>query len=124
MERTDFFRLIWASKLWLLVFAIAAAVVVYGVSSSKSDVYESKALGQIVSSGQSAGEILSEEQLLSLSNLYSELAKTNTVLDLAHESPAVAGHTGEFDDSVTVEPEAQTGVLGVVAATGDAKTSA
>ncbi len=124
MERTDFFRLIWASKIWLLVFAIAAAVVVYGISSSKSDVYESKALGQIVSSGQASGEILSEEQLLSLSNLYSELAKTNTVLTLAHEDPAVKGHEGEFDDSVSVEPEAKVGVLGFVAETGDAKTGA
>lgn len=124
MERTDFFRLIWASKLWLLIFAVAAGVVVYGISSSKSDVYESKALGQIVSSGQASGEILSEEQLLSLSNLYSELAETNTVLDLAHENAAIEDHAAEFDESVSVEPEAKTGVLGFVAETGDAKTSA
>jgi capsular exopolysaccharide synthesis family protein len=123
MERTDFFRLIWASKIWLLVFAIAAGLVVYGISSSKSDVYESKALGQIVSSGQASGEILSEEQLLSLSNLYSELAKTNTVREIAHENPAVEEHTAEFDDSVSVAPEAKVGVLGFVAETGDPKTS-
>lgn len=124
MERTDFFRLIWASKIWLLIFAVAAGAAVYVISSSKSDVYESKALGQIVSSGQASGEILSEEQLLSLSNLYSELAKTNTVLAIAHEEEAVEGHEGEFDDSVSVEPEAKVGVLGFVAETGDAKTSA
>lgn len=123
MERTDFFRLIWASKIWLLVFAIAAAGVVYGISSSKSDVYESKALGQIVSSGQASGEILSEEQLLSLSNLYSELATTTTVLNLAHEDPSVEDRSAEFDSSVSVEPEAKVGVLGFVAETGDPKTS-
>jgi capsular polysaccharide biosynthesis protein len=124
MERTDFFRLIWASKIWLLIFAIAAGVAAYGVSASKSDVYESKALGQIVSSGQATGEILSEEQLLSLSNLYDELAKTNTVLEVAHEDPAVKGHDSEFDSSVAVEPEAKVGVLGFVAETGDPETSA
>ncbi|HEY5332410.1 MAG TPA: polysaccharide biosynthesis tyrosine autokinase [Solirubrobacterales bacterium] len=124
MERTDYFRLVWASKLWLLIFAVAAGLVAYGVSSSKSDVYESKALGQIVSSGQASGEILSEEQLLSLSNLYDELAKTNTVLNLAHEDPSVEGHESEFDASVSVEPEAKVGVIGFVAETGDAETSA
>jgi polysaccharide biosynthesis transport protein len=124
MERTDFFRLIWASKLWLLIFAIAAGAAAYGISSSKSDVYESKALGQIVSSGQATGEILSEEQLLSLSSLYDELAKTNTVLEIAHENPDVEGKNSEFDDSVAVEPEAKVGVLGFVAETGDPETSA
>jgi capsular exopolysaccharide synthesis family protein len=124
MERTDFFRLIWASKIWLLVFAVAAGIATYAISSSQSDTFESKALGQIVSSGQASGEILSEEQLLSLSNLYSELAKTNTVMNVAHENPAVKGKASEFDDSVSVEPEAKVGVLGFVAETGDAQTSA
>jgi capsular exopolysaccharide synthesis family protein len=124
MERTDYLRLIWASKVWLLLFAVAAAGAVYLISSSSQDEYESKALGQIVSSGQASGEILSEEQLLSLSNLYDELAKTDTVLGLAHEDPAVKGSASEFDNSVRVEPEAKVGVLGFVAETTDPETSA
>lgn len=124
MERTGYFRLIWASKGWLALFAFAAALVVFAISSSEADQYESKALGQIVSTSQAEGEILTEEQLLSLSNLNEELAKTSTVLDLAREDPAVKGHEAEFTASVSVHPEARVGVLGFVAETGDPELSA
>lgn len=111
MEFTGNLRVIWASKRWLALFAVVAAVVVYALSSSKSDEYESSALGQIVTTSQAAGEILSEEQLLSLSNLYDELAKTRSVFDVAHEDPAVKGREAAFDSCVEVAPEARTGVL-------------
>jgi capsular exopolysaccharide synthesis family protein len=124
VERTGYLRLIWASKGWLALFAVAAAVVVYFLSSTASDEYESKALGQIVSSGQASGEVLSEEQLLSLTNLYEELAKTDTVLAIAREDPALQADGSEFDSSVSVAPEAKVGVLGFVADTGDPEKSA
>lgn len=124
MERTGYFRLIWASKGWLALFAVAAAIAVFAISSSEADQYESKALGQIVSTSQAEGEILTEEQLLSLSNLNHELAKTSTVLDIAHEDPAVKGHEAEFNASVSVQPEARVGVLGFVATTGDPEQAA
>jgi capsular exopolysaccharide synthesis family protein len=124
VERTGYLRLIWASKSWIALFAVAAAVVVYLASSSASDQYESKALGQIVSTSQASGEILSEEQLLSLSNVYHELAKTDTVLGIARKDPAIAGKGEEFNSSVSVEPEARVGLLGFVATTGDPAESA
>ena len=119
MELTGHLRLIWASKRWLAFFAIVVAVVVYAISSSKTDEYESNALGQIVSTSQASGEILNEEQLLSLSNLYDELAKTRTVLQIARDDPAVKGRESAFDSSISVEPEARTGVLSFIATTGD-----
>jgi len=119
VEFTGNLRVIWASKRWLALFAVVAAVVVYALSSSKSDEYESSALGQIVTTSQAAGEILNEEQLLSLSNLYDELAKTRSVFDIAHEDPAVKGREAAFDSSVEVAPEARTGVLSFIALSGD-----
>lgn len=119
MELTGNLRLIWASKRWLLLFAVIAAVVVYAISSSKADEYESNALGQIVSTSQASGEILNDEQLLSLSNLYDELAKTQSVRNVAHEDPAIKGRESEFDSSISVEPEARTGVLSFIAVTGN-----
>jgi capsular exopolysaccharide synthesis family protein len=119
VEFSGHLRLIWASKRWLALFAVVAAVVVYAFSSSKSDEYESSALGQIVSTSQASGEILNDEQLLSLSNLYDELAKTRSVLEVAHEDPAVKGREAEFNSSVEVQPEARTGVLSFAATTGD-----
>jgi capsular exopolysaccharide synthesis family protein len=124
VERTGYFRLIWASKRWIVLFAIVAAVVVYLASSSASNEYESKALGQIVSSSQASGEILSEEQLLSLSNLYHELATTETVLEIADEDPTIKGEAADFNSSVEVSPEARVGVLGFIAKTGDPDRSA
>ncbi|HEX6688169.1 MAG TPA: P-loop NTPase [Solirubrobacterales bacterium] len=124
MELTGNLRLIWASKRWLALFAVVAAVVVYAISSSKSDEYESNALGQIVTTSQAAGEILNEEQLLSLSNLYEELAKTRSVIDVAHEDPAIKGREEAFDASIEVQPEARTGVMSFSAITGNPEESA
>jgi polysaccharide biosynthesis transport protein len=124
VEFTGNLRLIWASKRWLALFAVVAAVVVYAISASKSDEYESNALGQIVTTSQAAGEILNEEQLLSLSNLYDELAKTRTVYDVAHEDPAVKGREEAFDASTDVQPEARTGVMSFSAITGNPEESA
>lgn len=124
MERTGYFKLIWARRAWLAVFAVVAAIVVFAISSSQPDRYESKALGQIVSTSQAEGEILTEEQLLSLSNLYQALAKTSSVLDLAHEDPKVEGRNAEFDSNVSVQPEARVGALSFSATTGDPERSA
>jgi capsular exopolysaccharide synthesis family protein len=112
-------RLIWAAKKWLALFAIAAAVIVYLLSSAKTEEFESNALGQIVSTSQASGEVLNEEELLSLSNVYDELAATRTVLDIAHEDEAIAGREDEFDESVGVSPDARTGVLSFQARTDD-----
>jgi polysaccharide biosynthesis transport protein len=124
VERTSYLRLIWASKLWILLFAVVAALVVYLISSQEANEYESEALGQIVSTSQAEGEILTEEQLLSLSNLYHALADTRPVLEIAHQEPAVQGRVDEFESAVTVRPEARVGVLGFLATTGDPELSA
>lgn len=124
MELNPQLRLIWAAKRWLALFAVVTAAVVYLISSSKADEYESNALGQIVSASQASGEVLNEEELLSLSNVYDGLADTRTVLDIAHEDPAIEGNTEEFDSSVDVSPESRTGVLSFGAITGNPELSA
>jgi capsular exopolysaccharide synthesis family protein len=124
VELNGYLRLIWTSKRWLALFAVIAAVVVYAFSASRENEYESTALGQIVSTSQAEGEIPSEEQLLSLSNVYNQLAKTRSVLDVAHEEPAVKGREDEFDESVEVSPESRVGVLSFSAISGDPVLSA
>jgi protein-tyrosine kinase len=117
-------RLIWAAKRWLLLFAVVAAVIVYLISSSQTNEYESNALGQIVSTSQAQGEVPNEEELLSLSNVYEQLATTRTVLNIAHESPEVEGKEEEFDSSVDVSPESRIGVLSFKATTTSPELSA
>jgi succinoglycan biosynthesis transport protein ExoP len=116
--------LIWARKVPLLAFAVVAALVVYFVSSREADQYESRALGQIVSSTQAEGNILTEEELLSLSNIFATLANTTSVLQIAHQDPSVKGRAAEFNSSVAIEQESRVGVLGFTATTEDSKRSA
>jgi capsular exopolysaccharide synthesis family protein len=124
MERAQQLRILWAYKWWLLAFALAAGIAAYVVSGSRTNVYEGEALVQIVSSRQAAGEQLSEEELLSLSNVYTKLAETQSALDVAHESPAVGGRADEFDSNVSVEPQQRVGVLSFKAENDDARTAA
>ena len=91
MERLQQLRIFWAYKWLLLLFALAAAATAYFLSSRQTDTYKAESLAQIVSSRQAAGELLSEDELLSLSNVYLRLADTDTVLRLAHDDPAVTG---------------------------------
>jgi capsular exopolysaccharide synthesis family protein len=119
VDRSRQFRLLWASKYWVLLFAVAAGVAAYFVSTLMSDTYRAEALGQIVSTRQAQGDVPSEEEFLSLSNLYLELADTQTVLRLAHDEPGVSGSEAEFDSSVSVEPQERVGVLTFIAETGD-----
>jgi len=117
-------RLIWANKRWLALFAIVAAIVVFLISTSRTDEYESSALGQIVSTSQASGQVLNEEELLSLSNVYDELAATTTVLEIAYEDPVVAGRETEFNEAVDVSPESRIGVLSFTAISDDPELSA
>jgi polysaccharide biosynthesis transport protein len=124
LERTGYLRLIWARKFPLIIFAVVAAVVVYAVSSREADQYESRALGQIVSSTQAEGNILTEEELLSLSNIFATLANTSSVLEIARQDPAVKEHGSEFNSSVDIEQESRVGILGFTATTEDSERSA
>ena len=119
MDRANQIRLLWGSKHWILLFAVAAGFVAYLFSSSRTDTYRAESLGQIVSTRQAAGDVLSEEELLSLSNLYVKLASTDTVLRLAEDEPGVRGNEAEFADSVSVEPEERVGVLAFISETED-----
>ncbi|HEX5609714.1 MAG TPA: P-loop NTPase [Solirubrobacterales bacterium] len=124
MELNPQLRLIWANKRWLALFAIVAALVVYLISASRTDEFESNALGQIVSTSQASGQVLNEEELLSLSNVYDELAATSTVLAIAHEDPVVKDQIPEFNEAVDVSPESRIGVLSFKAVTDDPDLSA
>jgi capsular exopolysaccharide synthesis family protein len=117
VDRANQIRLLWGSKYWILLFAVAAGVAAYFVSSQRTETYRAESLGQIVSTRQAAGDVLSEEELLSLSNLYVKLASTDTVLRQADDAPGVRGKESEFADSVSVEPEERVGVLSFIAET-------
>jgi capsular exopolysaccharide synthesis family protein len=124
MERAQQLRILWGYRWWLLAFALTAAVAAYLLSSSRTEVYQAEALDQIVSSRQAAGEILSEEDLLSLANVFVELAGTQTALDEAHADPSVRGREDEFDASVSVTPQERVGVLTFTAEHEDPETAA
>jgi capsular exopolysaccharide synthesis family protein len=124
VDRANQIRLLWGSKYWLLLFAAVAGIAAYLVSNSRTETYRVESLGQIVSTRQAAGDVLSEEELLSLSNLYVKLASTDTVLRQADDLPGVSGKESEFADSVSVEPEQRVGVLSFIAETDNPQEAA
>jgi succinoglycan biosynthesis transport protein ExoP len=124
VDRANQIRLLWGSKYWLLLFAAMAGMAAYFVSDSRTETYRAESLGQIVSTRQAAGDVLSEEELLSLSNLYVKLASTDTVLRQADDLAGVRGKESEFADSVSVEPEERVGVLSFIAETDSPQEAA
>src|SRR5688500_5999780 len=83
MDTTQQLRTLWASKHWLALFALVAALVTYLVSSTFDDRYEAKALAQVIPAQQAEGFGLSTDQLLQTTNFYAELARTTRVLEAA-----------------------------------------
>lgn len=124
MGRASNFSIVWAYKVWLVLFALVVAGVVYYVSDRSDPTYRAEALDQIVSGRQAEGDLLSEDELLSLSNLYLRLAGTDTVIRLAQREPSIAPKAAEFADSVGVESQERVGVLSFRADTADRNDAA
>ena len=73
-------RVIWSYKRIIVIVAIVAAVLAYVASKSQTKQYQGDATVQVIPSEQVGGGALAPQQLLQLSDVYLELAKTTPVL--------------------------------------------
>jgi Mrp family chromosome partitioning ATPase len=96
MDTTQQLRTLWASKHWLALFALVAALATYFVSSRLDERYEAEALAQVIPAQQAEGFGLSTDQLLQTTNFYAELARTTRVLEAAQRE-------GGFREPITDE---------------------
>jgi non-specific protein-tyrosine kinase len=103
---------------------VAAAAAAYFLSDRQTPSYEAQSLAQIVSGQQAAGELLSQEELLNLTNIYGEVAQTNPVIDGARARARFQGSRSEFKDHLQVTPEQELGVLKLTADDEDPKVAA
>jgi capsular exopolysaccharide synthesis family protein len=117
-------RVIWAARWWLLALVLAAAGTAYYLSDRQTPRYDAQAKAQIVSGQQAQGELLSQEELLNLTNIYSELARTSPVTDLARQKANFQGTPGAFAGQLGVTPEQDLGVLRLTGKSADPKLAA
>jgi capsular exopolysaccharide synthesis family protein len=117
-------RVTWASRWWLLALVIAAAAAAYYISDRQTPSYEAQSLAQIVSGQQAAGQLLSQEELLNLTNIYGEVAQTNPVIDGAKARARFSGSRDAFKSHLAVTPEQELGVLKLTADNDDPKVAA
>lgn len=114
-------RVIWGYRWWLLLAALAAAAAAYFVSDSLKPSYRAEALAQVIPSEQAEGSFLGEDELLSFTNLYAELAKSTSVIEAARGKGFRDVPYATFREDVKVAPEQE---LGVLTLTGEAENGA
>lgn len=107
-------RVIWGYRWWLLCLVVVAGAAAYLASDRQTREYDSEALVQIVSGQQAAGQLLSQEELLNITNIYAELAQTTPVIEDARKRAEFPGSRAEFEGHLSVKPEQDLGVLHMV----------
>jgi capsular exopolysaccharide synthesis family protein len=97
-------RILLAASWVLALFALAAGVAAYFSSKTRTPVYSTTALTQILPSSQANGVTLTTDQLLQVTNFYAEVAKTTSIIDAAKAE-------SKFPDAGSVSVFAQADLL-------------
>lgn len=103
MEAQQPLRILWSARWLLILVAILGAAAGYFVSERMPQRYEAEALSQIVPRSQAAGQPLSTDQLLQVTNFYAELARTTPVQRAAERAAQI--RRGGFGESVEIEAQ-------------------
>ncbi len=115
-------RILWSGRWWLVAAMVAAAVAAYAMSTQMPVRYKGEALAQVIPRAQAAGQSLTTDELLQVTNFYAEFARTSPVERRAErlaETPA-----GSFRDLVDIEARPDLLVLAFTATAGDAPAAA
>ena len=121
METPHPLRILWSGRWWLLAAMVVAAVAAYQLSSLMPERYKAEALAQVLPRSQAAGLALSTDELLQVTNFYSELARTSPVERRAERTADAP--RGTFRDAIDVEARPDLLVLAFSASADDATTA-
>jgi succinoglycan biosynthesis transport protein ExoP len=124
MSASQQLRVVWGYRWWLLLVAVVAAAAAYLVSSQQDDVYEARALAQIVSGRQATGEFVSPDELQQVANVYAEIARTTVVAERAQADAEPPTSTDDLKDRVTISPQPQLEVIQFEARSGSSSVAA
>lgn len=88
MEPNDQFRAVWGRRYWIVAFAVIVGGFTYLISSRAPETYQARATAQVISGRQIENQFVGSEELLSLTNLFGEIARTSAVSDGADQTYA------------------------------------
>lgn len=115
-------RVLWQHRWVLLLFVVAATVIAYLSSNRAEPQYEASASVQIISGRQLSGEFVGQAELLQLTNLAAELARTRQVAEIAADTLDL--RASEVSRAVDVTARDQLQVLRITGKSGDAADAA
>ncbi len=104
-------QVIWGYRWWLALLCVVSATATYLGTSHLPRQYQADALVQLVSGREFAGQSLTSDQSLQLSNTYSDLARTRDVATKAKEQGHLSASIDTLQKNVKVSPQADLSVL-------------
>jgi len=116
MPSTHPLRIIWSYKRSIIIVAIAAAVLAYVASHSRTPKYTADAVVQVIPTEQVSGGALQPQQLLQLSDVYLEVSQTTPVLANSAKNMTPPVSTFYFSKHTS---SATKGDLGLIDLTGE-----
>ncbi|MCU1461628.1 MAG: capsular exopolysaccharide biosynthesis protein [Acidimicrobiales bacterium] len=123
MGAADPIKVVWGYRWWLAVFIIVVVGATYASTKRASPVYDATSLTEVLSGRQAGGDFVSPEELLHLTNIYSQQAKTRGVAELAATN--LQGVSASFLQShVDVSAAADLQIINITGKSGDPASAA
>src|SRR4051812_45350132 len=80
-RRESLLQAVWRVRYWVVGFAVIAAIAAYLASEQQTEFYRAQARVQVIPGGSIGSQGLLTDQLLTISNVYTQLAQTRSVYD-------------------------------------------
>lgn len=109
-------RAVWGYRRWLVLFALATALVVDLVSRAESPSYQASSIVRVVPAAQSGGQILTADQLQSVTSTYLQLMQNPGVYRLAAAAAREPGH--DIADNLNVDSQENSAVFSLSGTAG------
>src|SRR5438105_2840517 len=124
METRRQLQVVWSYRWWLALLCLVSAALTYIGTSRLPRQYQADALVQLVTGRQFAGQSVTTDELLQISNSYSDLARTRDVATKALEQAHLNVSIDALQKSIKVSPQADLAVLDFQAQAGTPKLAA
>ena len=114
-------RQVWRYRWWIAVAVVVCAGVAYGLSRAQPSEYTAASLAQVVPAQQAEGRPLGSDELLQLTNVYAEQARSIPTVTRAWEEVRGGRSLDAFRDSVELNVDPAGGLVELKATAGTAE---
>ena len=123
MEPFEPVKVIWQYRVWLAAVMVVAGLGMYLYAHQQPQEFTASALGQVVSGRQTAGDFVDQAELLHLTSVYVQLARTRPVADAA--AAKLSGVTSaQLTQSISISQRAEVEVMQISAKSRSSQTAA